>query len=64
MTKLLDKSPRKRLTIRGVKEHAWFAGFDWEALGAQAMAVPTPPELSETHIHDKVLREMHHEHKR
>eukprot|EP00955_Chlamydomonas_euryale_P093959 364818-Chlamydomonas_euryale.AAC.18 len=57
LTKLLEKSPRKRLTIRGVKEHTWFAGFDWEALGKQTLEAPRPPELEETHIHGHLLHD-------
>ena len=40
-----------------VKAHAWFSGFDWEALAAQRMPAPVPPELEAVHIHVKMLPE-------
>ncbi|KAG1658703.1 hypothetical protein FOA52_005281 [Chlamydomonas sp. UWO 241] len=57
LTKMLDKSPKKRLTLRGLKDHPWFASsnFDWDALGAQTMVAPEPKELHNIHIHSSLL---------
>lgn len=54
---LLDKSPSKRITIPEIKSHAWFKGFDWDALSQQCLPAANPPELESVHIHVKLLPE-------
>ncbi|OJT06713.1 cAMP-dependent protein kinase catalytic subunit alpha [Trametes pubescens] len=39
LTKMLEKDPRKRLSIRKLKKHRWFGGTDWDALARREPAV-------------------------
>ncbi|KAH9913955.1 kinase-like domain-containing protein [Epithele typhae] len=41
LTKMLEKNPTKRPSIRKLKKHPWFRGVDWKALEA---GIPTSPE--------------------
>eukprot|EP01006_Ploeotia_vitrea_P037740 TRINITY_DN66166_c3_g2_i1.p1 TRINITY_DN66166_c3_g2~~TRINITY_DN66166_c3_g2_i1.p1 ORF type:complete len:811 (+),score=504.52 TRINITY_DN66166_c3_g2_i1:84-2435(+) len=50
ITKLLNHKPTKRLgVVKGgaaqVKAHAWFAGFDWDALYNRTMKPPIVPKI-------------------
>jgi hypothetical protein len=56
LTALLAKAARDRPTLQQVKEHAWFEGFDWDALEKQTLPAPNPPELEEVHIHSRLQR--------
>jgi len=47
---LLEREPRRRLGSGGiaeVKQHAYFAGFDWEALEKGRLAVPWVPSMQQ-----------------
>jgi CRP-like cAMP-binding protein len=53
ISKLLHHKPTKRLgVVKGgaslIKEHPWFAGFDWDALLARQMKAPILPKISST----------------
>lgn len=52
MTALLEKNPRDRPTATAALEHPWFKPLgDLQALRAQTLAPPQPPELAEQLIH-------------
>ena len=52
--RLLKKRPTERLGITAggvsaIRDHAWFKGFDWNALQKQTMVPPYKPQVkSET----------------
>ena len=46
INQLLERNPLKRLGAQGaraIKEHSWFAGFDWAMLGTKTMDPPHRP---------------------
>lgn len=45
-----------------IKKHAWYRGFDWEALESQSMEAPNPTELLEVHIHTSIIHHMQDPH--
>jgi cGMP-dependent protein kinase len=50
ISKLLITDQTKRLGrtqngVQGIKNHRWFAGFDWEGFEKQSLNVPFPPNL-------------------
>lgn len=50
-SRLLVKSPTRRLGgsqcgITEIKQHSWFAGFDWDALAQRTMQAPFVPSAS------------------
>lgn len=51
---MLQKSPKDRIDTPAIKAHEWFSGFDWEALAAQALVAPDPPEYDFMHIHKQL----------
>jgi len=49
--KLLVRVPNRRLGcmqggVAELKQHPWFAGFDWEALAQRKMKAPHVPKVS------------------
>lgn len=52
--KLLVVSPARRLGVlksgaAGVREHPWFAGFDWAAFAERKLPAPYIPKVSASH---------------
>lgn len=52
LARLLQRRPTRRLGnlasgVQGIKQHAWFRCFDWEALAARRMPVPRRPAASQ-----------------
>jgi len=50
ISNLLIDNPSKRLGrtlngVQGIKNHRWFAGFDWECFGDQTMMAPIQPTI-------------------
>ena len=50
ISKLLICDQTKRLGrtqngVQGIKNHRWFAGFDWEGFDKQSLIAPFPPNL-------------------
>lgn len=60
--KLLVLSPARRLGVlksgaAGVREHPWFAGFDWSAFAERQMPAPYIPKVRlHTRIHGDAFR--------
>lgn len=58
--RLLERKPARRLGMlagraNDIKNHRWFAGFDWDALAARKM---DPPRTPRTHDSTKRLQEL------
>ncbi|GLE00573.1 hypothetical protein PINS_up009330 [Pythium insidiosum] len=50
---LLHKHPEKRTSLSAgsaldIRRHAWFEGFNWDALGQHTMAAPWTPEIPDS----------------
>ena len=51
ISKLLVRTPSKRLGSKAVRDHQWFKGFDWNALMNRDMKPPFIPPILENHSH-------------
>lgn len=65
ISRLLERKPAKRIgMLQGraadIKNHKWFAGFDWAALAARRMEPPRQPKESD---HSKRKLELEESHK-
>mmetsp|Transcript_120594 Transcript_120594/g.352244 ORF Transcript_120594/g.352244 Transcript_120594/m.352244 type:complete len:173 (-) Transcript_120594:290-808(-) len=42
----IERLPMRQGGITNIMEHAWFSGFDWQAMQAQTLRPPYAPKLS------------------
>lgn len=47
---LLERDPKKRLTIEQVKKHSFFSSIDWEKLARLEITPPVRPEQEDSEI--------------
>eukprot|EP00955_Chlamydomonas_euryale_P033178 347290-Chlamydomonas_euryale.AAC.1 len=62
VSKLLERRPVKRIgcfqgRANDIKGHAWFRGFDWEALASRRMEPPRKPKDEDSAKRKKELTE-------